>query len=766
MLKTYQLKFLAWTFSAFLPPDTDSSSSSAEQKIDYYDLLEIPRNATSDDIKKAYRKRSLQLHPDKLRQRGMRYNGQSITEDEARSRFQQMKAAYDTLSDPKKRRIYDALGHRGMDYVINPSHAYDPHVLLGNLAKSSVFDRAKLMALVLLFFGLVLLQPILICAKVDQDLAEDGGALEDASWVAILVPFWIFAALYGVVMIIGRAVLPLLEWISFVCGILFLTLKFDDVISWDYAILFIPFYVWMALRFVEARKEISAVNASMAKMVTIEYIEKYVINEKKQDEYGNDIEDQNLWRTYNDLNEEERDDINGEYIIVHVPPKPPAPSPGADDEDDDEEDDFERIASSPEYQEAKLRHEIASKSISRIVIPEIPQIILIAVQLDMNKEWNWGLVFLPLWISLFFDCCGGCYGCLCTSQLAHIEVQEAMADHIAKEMEAKSDAKEGETKNSDGAEDRLKEVLSAISQGLNAKNDASGGESKDKNDGGAESKDGSDEKGDAINTTGEGEGVKTENDATASSKKSDTVGGVAESDKSNGIDAAIVVEPPKQETTTSAESDAGKVDAKPEAGNTEEAKVPDDVDDDDMGAYFQMDEDMFYMFQQAEVEAENKATEAQSKAISQFCNIIFQTLIAALFVAKLNQVYEEREEDQTVDGTSSFSTFWILFPFLLISGCIISCFACAIFCAADIDNIANAGDNGDNDKGDEEAADKNEASSPVIPTPPPPPQEDEAPSQKTADESIEVSNIVENAGNEAAAPAAEATDSDGDHDLD
>ena len=345
MMKTYQLKFLAWVFSAFLPPDDPNEDAAKEEKIDYYTLLDIPKNANADDIKKAYRKRSLQLHPDKLRQRGMVYQGEVITEDEARARFQQMKAAYDTLSDPKKRQIYDALGHKGMDFVINPSHAYDPHVLMSNLAKSSVFDRTKLMALVVMFFGVVLLQPILICAKVDQMLEENGGALENSSWVALLIPFWFFAIFNGVLLVIAKAVLPLLQWISFVIGILFLTLKFDNAISWAYAGVFVPFYFWMGLRLYEARSDMRSVQADMSKMVTIEYVEKYIINETKQDEDGNDIDvEQQLHRTYNDLNEEERDNINKEHIIVHVPPKTQAP-PGVEEE---EEDDFDRIERSPE----------------------------------------------------------------------------------------------------------------------------------------------------------------------------------------------------------------------------------------------------------------------------------------------------------------------------------------------------------------------------------------------------------------------------------
>ena len=55
-MKTYQLKFLAWVFSAFLPPDDPDA-----ERDDYYELLGVAPNANADDIKKAYRKRSLQV---------------------------------------------------------------------------------------------------------------------------------------------------------------------------------------------------------------------------------------------------------------------------------------------------------------------------------------------------------------------------------------------------------------------------------------------------------------------------------------------------------------------------------------------------------------------------------------------------------------------------------------------------------------------------------------------------------------------------------
>ena len=641
-MKSYQLKFLAWTFSAFLPQDEEESSSSP--KPDYYTLLSIPPNATPDDIKKAYRKRSLELHPDKLRQRGMRYQGRVITEDEARNAFQSMKAAYDALSDPKKRQVYDALGHKGMEFVVNPSHAWDPHNLLGNLAKSSVLDRAKLMGLILVFFGVGLMQPILICSKIDQMLGDGSGSLVESSWVALFTPFWMGAIGFGVIMAIGKAILPLVQWTVFVLGVLLLTLKWDGAISANYAVVLLPFYFWMGIRAFAASKEMKDVRTDMAKMVTIEYIEKYILNEKKQDDDGNDIEVQ-LHRTYNDLSEEERDEINESYIIVHVPPKQPVP--GEEDNEDTAEGDLEAIERSPEYQEAMLRHQEAYKAIQRIVLPEIPLIILVVIQLDMNKNWDWGVVFLPLWISMVIDCCGGCYGFFCTSALAHIEVQEAMAAHF-------------ETKKNDES-----------SEGKQAIDKSNASDKGKEND-------------DAVKS-GDSKLTDKKSEETAETAKEGEAGDISTKE----VETAVVLEPKGSTENNIEKKDATKDDsaaAFPDVGGA------DDIDDDDdfIRNMFSMDDDMFQYYQQAEQEAETKATEAQSKAIASFCNIIFQIVFAGLFVGKLNQVYDERDEPDNTGGTSSFSTFWIIFPILLFAGCTVCCCFCAIFCAAEVDTHMNA----------------------------------------------------------------------------
>lgn len=87
---------------------------------DYYTILGIEKNASQEVIKKAYHKLALQWHPDKN------------TSPEATEMFKKISEAYDTLSDPEKRGVYDQFGKSGLN---NRGMQFDP----GNIF--DIFNR-------------------------------------------------------------------------------------------------------------------------------------------------------------------------------------------------------------------------------------------------------------------------------------------------------------------------------------------------------------------------------------------------------------------------------------------------------------------------------------------------------------------------------------------------------------------------------------------------------------------------------------------------
>jgi molecular chaperone DnaJ len=75
-------------------------------KRDFYEILGVPKNASDEEIKKAYRKLAMKHHPDR---------NQGDTTKGAEVKFKEAKEAYEMLSDPQKRAAYDQHGHAGVD---------------------------------------------------------------------------------------------------------------------------------------------------------------------------------------------------------------------------------------------------------------------------------------------------------------------------------------------------------------------------------------------------------------------------------------------------------------------------------------------------------------------------------------------------------------------------------------------------------------------------------------------------------------------------
>jgi molecular chaperone DnaJ len=90
-------------------------------KRDYYEILDIPRTASADEIKKAYRKMALKFHPDK-----------NPEDPSAEGKFKEAAEAYEVLSDADKRQRYDRYGHDGVKGMPGGGHGMSMDDIFSN----------------------------------------------------------------------------------------------------------------------------------------------------------------------------------------------------------------------------------------------------------------------------------------------------------------------------------------------------------------------------------------------------------------------------------------------------------------------------------------------------------------------------------------------------------------------------------------------------------------------------------------------------------
>lgn len=144
--------------------------------VSLYEELGVQNNASEDEVKKAYRTLARKYHPDKARD-------EKAAEENA-SKIQKINRAYEVLSDPKKKRVYDRFGYEGLTLLEKESSEF-VNILLFSTSPYFIFSVA---AVVFLFVSLLIIAAAFLNVRMEQDVSW--------SWVVVFIPLWLASLIY------------------------------------------------------------------------------------------------------------------------------------------------------------------------------------------------------------------------------------------------------------------------------------------------------------------------------------------------------------------------------------------------------------------------------------------------------------------------------------------------------------------------------------------------------------------------------------------
>ena len=320
----------------------------------YYDMLGLEdRKASAEAIKRAYKMKSLELHPDRLARKGIQVT------PEHNQQFQKLKEAYDVLSDPRKRRLYDQLGASGLKLIDSPQDV-NPQELIRNF-QSNRSDRIKIGILVSFIFCAILIFPILFSLKCD-------GRLDNAPWLAIWTPMWLVNA------------------IMVISSILFIMEKDDDDTPNDDEQTAPPEKVPLSTKFLLAAKSMAFVTIQILVLMRLDH-------EIDLSWFQVFIP----WYIYEAL-------ALVEKIPVAIPPIPPLDPSVYTAEAYVDEETGETVT--PEIHVVMLETERHTKLVEQIAVRvsavtsllRVWFALFLAARLDNDTNWDWGVVMFPVWV--------------------------------------------------------------------------------------------------------------------------------------------------------------------------------------------------------------------------------------------------------------------------------------------------------------------------------------------------------------------------------